>query len=138
MNYKQQLIKVAQQIGNVDLALVACGEKDPYTFLGEYLQSEKVGNANVPGTSKQKLESIVKANKTRRNKVSKFLAAELKEAKSGEGLNNKYIDIYKAELALLDKYAMIALIDVINSTEQLKIDIEDMTLDDDIEALDAE
>ena len=137
MNYKEQLIQVAQQIGNVDLALVACGEKDAYVFLTEYLESEKVGQANVPATSKQKLESIIKANKSRRAKVQKFLAAELKDAAKGEGLNNKYIEIYKAELALLDKYAMIALIDIINSTEQLKIDIADMTLDEDIEALEA-
>lgn len=117
--YRNKLIDLARKEGDIDLALVACGNKSAFDYLMDLLKRTDIGHASVSRLTDYRLSTIIKANASRRNKILGWIAREEKEIEKGEGGNEFYLDLYQKELEILDTYALGAIIDVITNGEEL-------------------
>lgn len=119
--YREELLKIARENSDVELALVATGYRSAQTYLLDIVNPKKsnVGFANVSPSYKMRIGTIVKANDKRRDQLLLWIRRETKDVEEGRG-NEAYLELYKQELELLDTYALIALADLIRDKEALE------------------
>ena len=119
--YREELLKIARENSDVELALVATGYRSASRYLETITSTKRtdVGWANVSGVAKYRLGTIIKANVRRRDQLESWIKREQKELDEGEGGNEFYLELYKRELELLDIYALAALTDIITNGEAL-------------------
>lgn len=103
---RDELLEIARNTNDVELALVAVGTKSAANYLFELVQNADKGE-ELPY---QRLIPAIKANHTRANKVSLWLR---REEKLADKANRAIIDIYKQELALLDSFSRAALLEIV-------------------------
>lgn len=107
LEQKQALKNLAKENNDVELAFVASGETDPFIYLTELVETD-AGKASV-AKSKRPISSIAKQNAKRYKQVKKWLNLEDDE---------KYKALYEQELAALEEYAFIAIIDLLDTKAQ--------------------
>lgn len=105
---KNQLIEYARSTGDVDLALVAIGYKDPWEFLEKAIGND-AGKAKI-GDSRETLKTRLSANQKRRKELERWLRTESLEP---------YRDCYARELELIEECQIHAVYDLLIDIDYL-------------------
>lgn len=111
---KKELIEYARSTGDVDLALVATGYKDPWEFLGKVTR-EDTGKSAL-GNGRETLGSRLSANQRRRRELELWLRTESLEP---------YRAYYARELELIEECQIQAIYDLLIDADYLRPEARD-------------
>ena len=121
---KEDLLDIARNTNDVELALVAVGTKSAANYLFELVQDAK----QTDELPYQRLIPAIKANYTRAKKIRLWLK---REERLADKANRAIIDVYKQELVLLDDFSRAALLEIVKGVPAVDENQTQLDLDTD-------